>query len=63
MRKDPPREFFEVKSSKNYTSTFYDAFKARFGKRIEEGYIVHTKSFRQTEAGYCIPSYMFFCVF
>jgi hypothetical protein len=48
----------EVKSSKNYTSTSYDLFKAKFGKRIGKSFIVHPKQFVKDETGYRIPPYM-----
>lgn len=50
----------EVKSSKNYTTTSYDAFKKKFGKRIADSYIVHPKQFAIDEKGMKIPPYMFF---
>ncbi|MGB4406020.1 MAG: DUF4143 domain-containing protein [Sphaerochaeta sp.] len=53
----------EVKSSKNYTTLSYDAFKAKFGKRVGVSYVVHPKTFQIVEEGYKIPSYMFFCLF
>ncbi len=53
----------EVKSSKNYTTTSYSAFKTRFGKRIGDSYIVHPKTFQIDEGEYKIPAYMFFCLF
>lgn len=53
----------EVKSSKNYTTLSYSAFKAKFGRKIGDSYIVHPKTFQISEEGYRIPSYMFFCLF
>ena len=53
----------EVKSSKNYTTSSYSAFKKRFGKKIGDSFIVHPKAFSRDEQGYRIPSYMLFCVF
>ena len=53
----------EVKSSSNFTTTSYDAFKARFGKRIADSYVISPKPFSITEKGYSIPSYMVFCLF
>lgn len=52
----------EVKSSKNYTTTSYDAFKKRFGNRIGESMIVHPKALSYDERGLRLPTYMFFCV-
>ncbi len=52
----------EVKSSMNFTTVSYDAFKARFGKRIAESYVISPKPFSITEKGYNIPSYMVFCL-
>lgn len=48
----------EVKSSKNYTTTSYDAFKKRFGKNIEESLIVHPKQFIKENDSMRIPAYM-----
>ena len=53
----------EVKSSKNYTTVSYDAFKAKFGKKIGVSYVVHPKTFQIVDDGYRVPSYMFFCLF
>lgn len=52
----------EVKSSKNYTTSSYDGFKKRFGKRVGQSYIVHPKAFAQDGSGLKIPSYMWFSV-
>ena len=52
----------EVKSSKNYTTTSYDAFKSRFGKRIGRSIIVHPKAFSESDVGSRLPTYMLFCV-
>lgn len=52
----------EVKSSKNYTTVSYDKFKAKFGKRISESYVIHPKTFNKTEEGYRIPPYMAHCI-
>ena len=48
----------EVKSSKNYTTTSYDAFKKRFGKNIEESLIVHPKQFIKENDSMRIPAYI-----
>lgn len=53
----------EVKSSTNYTTTSYDAFKQRFGKRVSDSFIVHPKGFQASDQGYKVPTYMFFCAF
>lgn len=50
----------EVKSSQNYTTTSYDAFKKKFGKRIADSCIVHPKQFSIDETGMKVPPYMFF---
>ena len=50
----------EVKSSKNYTTTSYDAFKKKFGKRIADFYVVHPKQFSIHQEGVKVPPYMFF---
>lgn len=47
----------EVKSSKNYTTSSYNAFKARFGSRISSSYIIHPKQFAKTGEGYRLPPY------
>ena len=52
----------EVKSAKNYTTSSYDAFRARFGSRIGESVIVHPKALSTDERGVRVPTYMFFCV-
>ena len=52
----------EVKSSKNYTTSSYDAFKVRFGKRIDRSVIVHPKAFSENDSGIKVPTYMLFCV-
>lgn len=49
----------EVKSSKNYTNTSLDEFRAVFGKRIAESYIVHPKSFSGDDKVIKYPAYMF----
>lgn len=49
----------EVKSSKNYTTTSYNLFKERFGKRIGESFIIHPKQLVKDENGLRIPPYMF----
>ena len=49
----------EVKSSKNYTTISYDAFKKKFGKRIGKSYIVHPKPLYKDERGIRVPPYMF----
>ena len=53
----------EVKSSNNFITTSYNAFKLKFGKRIAESYVISPKQFRKTDDGYYIPSYMAFCLF
>lgn len=47
----------EVKSSKNYTATSYEAFRAKFGNRIASSYIIHPKQFAKTGDGYRLPPY------
>ena len=48
----------EVKSTKNYSTTSYDSFKNKFGKRISKSFIIHPKQFMKDEAGYRLPPYM-----
>ncbi len=48
----------EVKSSKNYHAVSYEAFKARFGKRVGASLIVHPKQFVVDKTGLRIPTYM-----
>ena len=48
----------EVKSSKNYTTSSYDAFKKRFGKRIETSYIIHPKQLVVDDKSIKMPAYM-----
>ncbi len=50
----------EVKSSKNYSNVSYNAFKEKFGKNIDKGYIVHPKQLIVTDNEYRVPPYMFF---
>lgn len=50
----------EVKSAKNYTTVSYDKFKAKFGKRISNSFIVHPKQLVVDETGVKVPPYMFF---
>lgn len=50
----------KVKSSKNYSTTSYHAFKERFSHKIGQSIIVHPKGFMQDENGMRLPSYMFF---
>lgn len=50
----------EVKSSKNYSTTSYNLFKERFGKRIARSYVVHLKQFELDADGVKTPPYMFF---
>lgn len=52
----------EVKSSKNYTTTSYEKFKERFGKRIGQSFIVHPKAFSKDGNTLKVPTYMWFCV-
>ena len=49
----------EVKSSKNYTTTSLKEFKALFGKRIAESYIVHPKNYSREDDNAKYPAYMF----
>ena len=53
----------EVKSSKNYTTTSLNDFRELFSKRIAQSYIIHPKSYTQTDDVIKIPPYMFFCMF
>lgn len=48
----------EVKSSKNYTTSSYDLFKKRFGKRIETSYIVHPKQLVIESNSIKMPPYL-----
>lgn len=42
----------EVKSSKNYPTVSYDAFKSKFGKKIGVSYVVHPKTLQIVEDDY-----------
>ncbi len=53
----------EVKSSKNYTTSSYDKFKNKFGKRIGASYIIHPKAYSKEGNNYKIPAYMAYCLF
>ena len=48
----------EVKSSKNYSTTSYSKFKARFKNRIGTGLVVHPKNLNKTDDELQIPTYM-----
>ncbi len=52
----------EMKSAKNYTTTSYDKFKERFGKKVGQSVIVHPKAFSADESGVRVPTYMWFSV-
>ncbi len=49
----------EVKSSKNYTTTSFDKFKAAFSKRVARSIIVHPKVFSAENDVVKVPPYMF----
>ena len=53
----------EVKSSVNFSTISYDAFRERFGSRIAESYVISPKPFSIRDNGWNIPSYMTFCLF
>lgn len=50
----------EVKSSKNYTATFYEKFKIKFGNRISKSFFVHPKNLIVNENETRLPPYMLF---
>ncbi len=50
----------EVKSAKNYTKVSFDAFKKKFGKNIDKGYVVHPKQLMVLEKECRLPPYSFF---
>lgn len=52
----------EVKSGKRYTTTSLERFMERFGSRVGNGYIIHTKNLSVKDDIICIPSYMTFCL-
>ncbi|MGP1458592.1 MAG: ATP-binding protein [Treponema sp.] len=54
---------FEVKSSKNYTTTSLTGFKSKFAKKIESSYIVHPKNFAAADGVTKIPPYMLISLF
>ncbi len=54
---------FEVKSSKNYTTTSLDKFNDIYTKRIAQSYIIHPKNYSKENNIIKIPPYMFFCLF
>ena len=54
---------FEVKSSKNYTTTSLGRFNDIYTKRIAQSYIIHPKNFAKENNIIKIPPYMFFCLF
>lgn len=49
----------EVKSSKNYTATSFDAFKAAFARRVGRSVIVHPKAYSANKEVVKLPPYMF----
>ncbi len=49
----------EVKSSKNYTTTSFQAFKAAFSRRVGQSIIVHPKPYSAENNIIKIPPYMF----
>ncbi len=49
----------EVKSSKNYTTTSFQAFKAAFSRRVGRSVIVHPKPFSSENDIIKVPPYMF----
>ena len=53
----------EVKSSKNYTTSSYDKFKAIYKKAVGESYIIHPKALNIEGNNYKIPAYMAYCLF
>lgn len=52
----------EVKSSDYRTHHSLDKFKAKFGKKIGESYIVYTKDYASDGETTCIPVYMVLCL-
>ena len=52
----------EVKSSKNYTTSSLNAFKEKFGSKIEQMYIVHPKPLSKDGQVLKLPPYMLFCL-
>ena len=48
----------EVKSSKNYSTTSFDAFKEKYKKRIGASYVIHPKNFRVENEVTYLPVYM-----
>ncbi|MGN0342134.1 MAG: ATPase, partial [Roseburia sp.] len=53
----------EVKSSKNYTTTSLGKFKALYGKKIANQYVIHPKNLSVDDEVIKIPPYMFFATF
>ncbi|MBP5200781.1 MAG: DUF4143 domain-containing protein, partial [Schwartzia sp.] len=49
----------EVKSSKNYTTTSFRAFKEAFSRRVAQSVIVHPKAYSADEEAVRLPPYMF----
>lgn len=52
----------EVKSAKNYTTSSFEKFKKRFGRKVGTSIIVHPKAFSIDEYGIRVPTYMWFSV-
>lgn len=48
--------------SGNEDATSYESFRRRFGGRIGESVLVHTKTLSLDERRLRVPTYMFFCV-
>jgi predicted AAA+ superfamily ATPase len=48
----------EVKSSKNYTLTSLQKFRAKFAQQLHTPYVLHTSDFRQEDGIPYLPLYM-----
>jgi len=48
----------EVKSSKNYTLTSLQKFRAKFAQQLHTPYVLHTSDFRQEDGITYLPLYM-----
>ncbi|MBQ3123842.1 MAG: ATP-binding protein [Clostridia bacterium] len=61
--KTKPRIYpIEVKSGKRYTVKSMERFMDKFGARIGNGYVIHTKNLSIKDNIIYIPSYMTFCL-
>lgn len=52
----------EVKSKDRYSTTSLDKFRAKFGQRIGDSYVIHPKNLKVEDDKVYLPAYMAFCL-